>query len=52
MWGLSLQVKRPGSDVGEFDYARGLRVSRDTGNVIIADINNKRVQVGDDVTSA
>ncbi|XP_076815638.1 uncharacterized protein LOC143461697 [Clavelina lepadiformis] len=48
VWKLNFFYNKPGSGEGEFEYARGLSVSPHTGNVIIGDINNKRIQILDD----
>ena len=44
-WKLEYCHDRWGSGKGEFEYARGISVSVKTGNIIIADISNKRIQV-------
>ena len=44
-WKLIHTYDRLGSGKGEFEYARGIDISEQTGNITIADIANKRIQV-------
>ena len=44
-WILSHSYDKLGKGKGEFEYARGIIVSEKTGNITVADISNKRIQV-------
>jgi len=46
-WNLLKSVRKPGTEKGEFLNCRGMDISMTTGNMLICDINNKRVQILD-----